>query len=325
MSASSAGGVHGGRRSAPGATAVTIVAHALALALAGCGLGAGPAPSAVHLTVTRDFGAVVMRSFGAPRVVGQETVMSLLMRNATVATRYSGGFVQSIDGLSGGHEEGQPVDWFYYVNGVEAPQGAAATNVHPGDHIWWDHHDWSQTDSVPAVVGSFPEPFLNGLDGERLPVRVECALVAGYACRTVTARLRAAGVPAAIAALGGGGGASQTLRVAVAPWTVVEGDPSVQGIEQGPSASGVYARFSANGDTLTLLDQNGHATRTLGAGAGLIAATRSGEEAPVWVVTGTDAAGVNAAAGAFDEGSLANRFAVAATSAETFALPEASS
>jgi hypothetical protein len=305
------------RRSLAGA----LLSLSIALALAGCGLGAGPAPSAVSLTVTRDFGATVLRSFTAPRVVGQETVMSLLMRNATVGTRYSGGFVQSIDGLSGGHEGWEPVDWFYYVNGVEAPQGAAATNVHPGDHIWWDRHDWSQTDDVPAVVGSFPEPFLNGMEGKRLPVRVECAVVAGYACRTVTARLRAVGVPAAIAALGGGGGESQTLRVAVAPWTAVDGDSSVQGIEHGPRTSGVYARFAADGSTLTLLDQTGHPTRTLAAGAGLIAATRSGEEAPVWVVTGTDAAGVNAAAGAFDAGSLDNRFALAVSPAGKFPLP----
>ena len=89
--------------------------------------------------------------------------MSLLIRNARVVTRYSGGFVQSIDGVSGGRERGRPVDWFYYVNGSEAPLGAAATVVHPGDHIWWDRHDWSQTDHVPAVVGSFPEPFVNGI------------------------------------------------------------------------------------------------------------------------------------------------------------------
>ena len=326
MSASSGGGGLGGRpfgRGRPFAMAGAAVTIAVgAPALSGCGLGAGPAPSAVHLTVTRDFGSAVVRSFSAPRVQGQETVMSLLARNATVSTRYSGGFVQSIDGLSGGQEGGQPVDWFYYVNGVEAPEGAAATNVHPGDHIWWDHHDWSQTDDVPAVVGSFPEPFLNGLNGKRLPVRVECANVSGYACRTVTARLRALGVPAAIAAIGGGGGESQTLRVAVAPWTEVEGDPSDHGIELGPRSSGVYARFSADGGTLTLLDQNGRSTRVLGAGAGLIAATGSGEDAPVWVVTGTDAAGVNLAAGLFDEKALDNRFAVAATSAGAIALPQ---
>jgi Domain of unknown function (DUF4430) len=308
---------------------VAVTVMVAAPALSGCGLGAGPAPSAVHLTVTRDFGAAVVRSFGAPRVQGQETVMRLLMRNTTVSTRYSGGFVQSIEGLSSGQEAGEPVDWFYYVNGVEAPQGAAATNVHPGDHIWWDRHDWSQTDGVPAVVGSFPEPFLNGLEGKRLPVRVECAVVGGYACRTVTARLRAVGVPAAIAAIGSGGGASHTLRVEVAPWTAVAGDPSVQGIEQGPRSSGVYARFSADGRMLTLLDQNGRSTRVLGAGAGLIAATRggegapSGEGAPVWVVTGTDAAGVSAAAGAFQQDRLENRFALAVSPAGAYALPEA--
>ena len=108
--------------------------------------------------------------------------------------------MQSIDGLAGGQEDGRPVDWFYYVNGIEAPQGGAATNVLPGDHIWWDRHDWSQTEDVPAVVGSFPEPFLNGIEGKRLPVRLECESVAGYACRTINQRLLALGVPAAISA-----------------------------------------------------------------------------------------------------------------------------
>jgi hypothetical protein len=295
-----------------------------ALAAAGCGLGAGPAPSAVHLTVTREFGATVVRSFTAPRVKGQETVMSLLMRNAKVGTRFGGGFVQSVNGVSGAQEGGEPVDWFYYVNGIEASKGAASTNVHPGDHIWWDRHDWSQTDDVPAVVGSFPEPFLNGIEGKRLPVRVECAAVSGYACQTVTQRLRALGAPAAIAAIGSGGGAEHTLRVAVAPWTAVEGDPEVEGIERGPRSSGVYARFSRDGRTLTVLNQDGRTTRTLTTGAGLIAATSTGEEAPVWVVSGTDAEGVNSAARVFDSATLQNRFAVAVSGAGVLALPEAS-
>ena len=174
-------------------------------ACAGCGLGAGKAPGGVQLTVTRDFGARVLGRAGAPQVQGAETVMSLLLRNDKVTTKYGGGFVQSIDGLSGGQEAGgDPLDWFYYVNGVEAPKGAAATNVHPGDHVWWDLHDWSQTDDVPAVVGSFPEPFLNGVEGKRLPVRVECAQAQSEPCRTVIARLRALGVPAAVAAIGSG-------------------------------------------------------------------------------------------------------------------------
>ncbi len=291
-----------------------------ALALSGCGLGAGPAPSAVQLVVTRDFGSRVLGRTGALKVKGQETVMSLLMRNYPVTTRYGGGFVQSIDGLSGGQEAGEPVDWFFYVNGVEASKGAAATNVHPGDHIWWDRHDWSQTEDVPAVVGSFPEPFLNGIEGKRFPVRIECADVAGFACRTVTARLRAFDVPAAIAAIGGGG-APETLRVLVGPWADVAGDLDAQSIDGVPGASGIYARFSANGRTLTLLDQNGRVVRTLLAGAGLIAATRRAEDAPVWVVTGTDGTGVELAARAFDEATLQDRFAVALVPGGALPLP----
>jgi Domain of unknown function (DUF4430) len=295
-------------------TGVTVlVAAIVAATVAGCGLGAGPVPTGVHLTVTRDFGARVLGQASAPKVQGAETVMSLLLRNDKVATKYGGGFVENIDGLSGGQEAGgDPLDWFYYVNGIEAPKGAAATNVHPGDHVWWDLHDWSQTDDIPAVVGSFPEPFLNGVEGKRLPVRVECAQAQSDPCRTVIARLRALGVPAAVAAIGSGA-EPDALQVVVGSWTAVHGDPSVLSIERGPPASGVYARFAANGQTLTLLDGSGHATDTLTAGAGLIAATKDVESAIVWVVTGTDEAGVRRASQAFDTSSLQDRFALALT------------
>ena len=187
-----------------GSPLVLALAVLAATASAGCGIGAGKAPSGVQLSVTRDFGAVALGSWSAPRVRGEETVMSFLARNAKVSTRYGGGFVQSIDGVGGGRAGGRPVDWFYYVNGVEAGRGAAATRLHGGERIWWDRHDWSQTDHIPAVVGSFPEPFRHGIGGKRLPVRVECESVAGVACRTVVSRLRARGVPAAVAALGTG-------------------------------------------------------------------------------------------------------------------------
>ena len=294
---------------------------ALALLAGGCGLGAGKAPSAVGLVVTRDFGATAMHSWGAPKVRGEETVMSLLTRNATVSTRYGGGFVQSIDGISGGQHAGHSADWFYYVNGLEAPKGAASTTVHPGDHIWWDWHDWSATDDIRAVVGSYPQPFLNGIDGKRLPVRVECASVEGRACQTVTERLRAQHVPAAVAALGSGAGAAHTLRVAVGTWREIAGVSDVGELRSGPSTSGVYARFSASGATLSLLDEAGRTTQTLTSGAGLIAATRSGEDAPVWAVTGTDDAGVTRAADSLDSATLADRFAVAIAAGGPLALP----
>jgi hypothetical protein len=293
----------------------------LAAALAGCGLGAGRTPGAVQLTVTSDFGARVMPRSGTLKLSGEETVMSLLTRNYRVGTRYGGGFVQSIGGLAGDSTAGRPVDWFYYVNGVQAPKGAAATNVHPGDRVWWDRHDWSQAEEVPAVVGSFPAPFLDGFGGKRYPLRVECADVAGAACTSVRARLRALGLPVALAGIAGPA-APQTLRVLVGTWAQLAGAVGARALQHGPRTSGVYARFSADGGTLTPLGQDGTGRSALGSGTGLIAATRENEDAPIWVVTGTDDPGVALAARSFDEQSLRGRFAVAVTAAGEIRLPE---
>ncbi len=300
---------------------MSCVAALLALALAGCGLGAGPTPSAVKLVVTSGFGAHVLRAAGALKVRGQETAMSLLQRNYAVATSDGGGFVESVDGLSAGQEAGQSVDWFYYVNGVEATRGADATTGQSGDRIWWDRHDWSQTETVPAVVGSFPEPFLNGIEGKRLPVRVECASVAGYACRTVAARLHALHIAASTTTVARAG-APRSLRVLVAPWADIASDLGAQDLERGPRASGVYARFANGGRELTLLDRAGASVQALGGGAGLIAATRAAQDPPVWLVTGTDGEGVELAARAFDQHTLQNRFAVAVGPAGAIALPD---
>lgn len=280
------------------------------LALAGCGLGPGPTPGGVRLAVSEGFGAHVLGASSSPNIKGEETVMSLLMRNYSVKTRYGGGFVESIDGHSGGTQGGEPSDWFYYVNGVEAPKGAAETNVDTGERIWWDLHDWGQTDEIPAVVGSYPEPFVNGIEGKRYPLREECAEPSGAACATVRKRLTALGVPVALAAVSSEE-EQLTLRVVVGLYASLGDSLSVHDVGQGPRYSGVYVRFSSGGSRLTLLDGAGRTVRTLGPGAGLVAATRYGEQAPVWLITGTNTAGVNLAANALSESALRNRFALA--------------
>lgn len=293
-----------------------------ALALGGCGLAAGRAPTAVSLLVTDNYGERVLQRSGGLHAGAHETAMSLLMRNGSVGTRPGGTSVASIDGVSSGLEKSAPLDWYYYVNGIRADENAAATKLHPGDHIWWDRHS-SRAGQAPAVVGSFPEPFLSGLGGTRWPVRVECAQATGPACRKVVDRLRSAGVPAAVAALGAGSGA-KTLTVIVAQWAKISGYPALASVAQGPHVSGVYAQFSGDGRTLTLLDPAGRPSRTLVADAGLIAATRHGTDAPVWVVTGTDEAGVELAAGAFDEATLLHRFALAVSTTGAQSLPDTS-
>ena len=61
--------------------------------------------------------------------------------------------------------------------------------------------------------------------------------------------------------------------------------------------------------------------RRLGAGTGLIAATGEHEQQTTWVVTGTDAAGMLAAARALDAGTLSHRFALAVGPSLTLPLP----
>ncbi|HWE32931.1 MAG TPA: DUF4430 domain-containing protein [Solirubrobacteraceae bacterium] len=282
-----------------------VAAAAIAAAITGCGLGAGPGTGRASLTITQSFGSKQIGSTTTAHVPGSETVMRMLERRFNVSTRYGGGFVESINGHSGTSLRN---DWFYYVNGIEATSGAATTTVHHGDRVWWDLHDWTVTDTVPAVVGSFPEPFLNGTGGKRYPVTLECANDVQAACERVGSELKAVGVPSAPQLLGTGSG-TDSIAVVVGTWADVRGEIAGALIGNGPKTSGVYVRF-VNG-ALQLLNPRGQTVRTLRTGAGLIAATSENQSAPTWLVTGTDAAGVNAAAHELTPAALHDHFALA--------------
>jgi len=291
---------------------IALVALALLLAagLAGCGIGAGESGTEARVLVTRDFGARQLGGQIAQDLPSSETVMRLTERSFDVKTRYGGGFVQSIDGLAGGREDGRPVDWFFYVNGIESAVGSADVELHDGDRIWWDRRDWGATPHVPAVVGSFPEPFAHGAEGKRYPVVLECADDSEEACKTVSERLGAVGAIAARQTPGTGVG-GRTLRVLVGRWRELRADQALAQIDRGPAASGVFAHFIDDGTAIELFDAKGDPISEIHEGAGLVAATRLEQQAPTWVITGTDAVGVMAAARALDERTLRRRFAVA--------------
>ncbi len=295
-------------------------ALALAAGASGCGLGPGRATGGASLVVTRDFGRTTVGRATARRIAGSDTVMRFLARSFRVQTRYGGGFVQSIDGLAGSARGARRIDWFYYVNGIEAGRGASATRLHPGDRVWWDRHDWAAAMSIPAVVGSFPEPFRSGSAGRRLPVTLGCSAAAARACDDVARALAGVGVPAGRSSVGVGS-SRHTLRVLVGPWASLRSDPMARRLEQGPQVSGVFARPVLGGRGLALLDAGGAVKRELSGGAGLIAATGGADQQPTWLVTGTDVGGVLAAARAFDQRHLQRRFALALGGGRSIALP----
>jgi hypothetical protein len=301
-----------GRRCTAVATALLLAAL---LATAGCGLGPGEEVGSVELTVTRDFGAepMVERTLEARE---SDTVMRVLEGAAEIETRYGGGYVSAIDGVAEGRSGGRPHDWFYFVDGVEAPIGAAERSLRGGERIWWDHRDWSASNRVPAVVGSWPAPFSDGYEGRWRPVAVVCE-GGGDACEEVRAALAAEGVEVAAAAPKG------AIRVLVGPWARLRDDPAAAQIESGPQESGVYAVFgaAAGGYELRGLDAGGEEARRFGPAAGLVAATRRLEAPPTWVVTGAGAAGVRAAAELLGEGSLRDHYAVVTEDGREEPLP----
>jgi hypothetical protein len=293
---------------------------ALALAAGGCGFGPGEAKKGpAQLRVTRDFGRTGLHVNASKDSVREsDTVMRFLQAEAKVTTRYGGAFVQSIDGLAG--NQGAEHDWFYYVNGSEASVGAADYKLAPGDVVQWDYHDWHATQHIPAIVGAYPQPFVHGLKGKRLPVRLECEDDSSTACKTVGDALDKEGATVTNSAIGAPA-SDQTLRVIVARFGAAKQVRAAKALTLGPATSGVYARFDDAGTKLTLLDASGRASRAAPAGTGLVAATQQPSQAITWLVTGVDAAGVERAARALNENALRNAFAVAATPTAVVRLP----
>lgn len=293
-----------GRRGTAVATALLLAA----LAAAGCGLGPGADVGDVQLTVTREFGAlpVLDRSLAAKE---SDSVMRLLEGEADVETRYGGGYVHAIDGVAEEQRGGDPYDWFFYVDGVESQIGAAEYELEGGERVWWDYRNWSATNHVPAVVGSWPAPF----EGADQPVRVECE--GGEAsCNEVRESLESEGATVASEE------PEKAIRVLVGTWDRLRSDPTARLIENGPAESGVFADLSAGG-TLVGLDEGGEPDRTFAPDTGLVAATSRYGGPPVWVVTRATPTAVRAAAEALDAEHLRDHYAVAIENGKSTPLP----
>lgn len=285
---------------------------------AGCGFGEGEdlEGDPAEIRVTRDFGADTLASNRFGEVHEGDTVMRLLRSRHEIDTRYGDRFVQAIDGLSGSPGSA-PRDWFYFVNGIWADRSAADFDVHPGDVVQWDHRRWDGA-NVLAIVGAYPEPFVHGTDGKRIPVRVECERDDSDPCREVKRRLADDGVTASGAPLGATAG-DEVLRVVVGRWDAVRKVQVLSLLGEDAGRSGVFARF--RGDRLELLEASGSRARTAPPGTGLVAATRFPGQLPVWAVTGVDDAGVGRAAEALEPRVLRDAFAVAATPDGPLDLP----
>jgi hypothetical protein len=288
-----------------------------ALALAGCGVGTAPHSSGASLQVTRDFGAVAVAGGSQHSVPAGETALTLL-QHGDPNVRSSHGRVQAIDDLAGAPGRA----WSLFVNGIAPVTKPGKTLLNAGDSVWFDLRATAAAALVPAVVGQYPEPFTTGIGGQAYPTVLDCSADTAAACQVVSTAMNKVGVKVSDQALGGGSG-QDSLALVVGTFADLRGVIAEELLQGGPSKSGVYARLvGAQGQVLELLNGGGQVVQTLRGSVGLIAASEQQSlNAPTWLITGTDVAGVQAAASALNQRALRDHYAVAVSRGKVIPLP----
>jgi hypothetical protein len=285
--------------------------------------------STVRIVATRDFGQELM--FDERRELSPgSSAMAALQKVAEVETDYGGGFVDAIDGVHSGFTGSQKTkrDWFIYINGIQSNVGALDYTLQPGDVEHWDYHDWGFQQSIPAVIGDFPEPFRHGFDGRKRPT------VVVYSANLMkeAEELKDGLVSLGVSDIGITSAGGLTLSEKEASNLVLLGTADnelILELNRNWKKLGLFAYFEDG--NLVALDARGEIAGTYSAAAGLIQATQNpwnpngtgACENVVWMVTGTDEEGVKAAIDAVlnQPAQLQYAFAAVIDSGEIIRIP----
>jgi len=283
------------------------------------------ADSTTALRITRGFGRKLLWSDDDVPLHERETVLRQLEDEHSVGLGDTGRFVTAIDGLRGGFDMAQPHGWATNVNGIETDVLPRDYELSAGDMVQWDYRDWFVTLDVRATVGAFPRTFTRGVFGRRFPVEVTCVPRRSPSCQRVKDALRDAGVRIDGRLAPGTppprAGEPRRAHVLVGEWRDLRDRRWPSRVDEGPSSSGIFARFPPDVRSMRLLDWNAHYVRSSGAGTGLVGAMRPTEEDLLWMVTGVDETGVERAARALRPDALRDAFAVAVTADGVEKLP----
>jgi len=264
-------------------------------------VAAEPTAPTVRLIVTRDFGAELLFDETIELSPGT-SAMEALQETADVETSYGGGFVDAIDGVSSAFtgDHTAKSDWFFSVNGIQSNVGALDYKLQPGDIEQWDFHDWSFRKFIPASIGTFPGPFLNGFRGKINPTIIAPSDSLAKPARQLADRLIELGVPDVRLIdideiTDTDRGKSNLILIGT-----IENE-LISEMNENWKKLGFFARFE-NGD-LIVHGTNGEPEASYDTGTGLIQATQNPWnpngigicENVAWMVTGTDASGVESA------------------------------
>ncbi|HEX3010888.1 MAG TPA: DUF4430 domain-containing protein [Syntrophomonadaceae bacterium] len=281
----------------------------------------------VTLMITRDFGKQVL--FKKEVTIGSKsTVIDVLKNNIAVTTGYGGSYVKSIKGLESHSAgiSGHRWDWFYYINGICADTGAGDYVLRPGEAVWWDYHEWSSTGFVnSAVIGSYPEPFTSGYRGKVAAAVIMSSRENAPTAANLEKALKTRGVVSVSIT-----GLSNDLlqkrpgpAILIGTWNELKDLEYMDKLNSNYRKTGLGAHLTEN--SIELLDSSGSPSRTLNGSAGIITAisTGLGDANPLWVIAGTDQAGLQEAADILTSrpGNILGMYSAAVYAGEIIRLP----
>ena len=252
----------------------------------------------VRVVTTQNFGQELMFD-ETLEVLPGTSAMAALIKVAEVETAYGGGFVNAINGVRSGSTGSQSMkmDWFFYVNGIQASIGALDYELYDGDIQHWDFRDWSFHHFIPAIVGDFPEPFRHGYGGKTSPTIIVYANGLRGDAEDLENRLAQLSIgDVSIKRLSE---LSENEKESCNLLLLGTMDcQHISELNQVWNRLGFFAYFK-NGNIVTL-NPEGEVAAEYGAGVGLIQATQNpwnpkgigACESVVWLVSGTDEAGV---------------------------------
>ena len=260
-----------------------------------------PGTITVRVVTTRDFGQELI--FDETLEVAPDTsAMAALIQVAEVETTYGGGFVNAINEVRSGYAGSQKskADWFFYVNGIQSNVGALDYKLHDGDVQRWDFHDWSFRHFIPAIIDGFPSAFRNGFGGEVRPTLIVYQDNMGRLAEKLEKDLVQLAVnDVGVRSLGeltdSEKESSNLLLICLPDHSLISE------LNQNWQRLGFFAYFENS--NLVVLDTGGELTAKFGDGTGLIQATQNpwntkgigACENVVWMISGTDEAGVESA------------------------------
>jgi len=261
-----------------------------------------PAKAKATVVVTQDFGRDLILEQKI-EIEADTNAMAALQMVADVETKYGGGFVSSINGISSEYEGAgkSKKDWFYYINGIASNIGARDYILRDGDVEHWDFRVWSYHQLIPAIISDFPQPFQSGYLDKLKPTSVVYEEAFSAEAEALAKKLAGYGVTEVSAIRcdllsDEAKGNSNLIIIAVPDNTLISE------LNNAHKKLGLYAYFEQN--TLIALDAEGNISGKFVNGCGLIQATQnpwnpkgvgSGENV-AWMVTGMDANGVRSAA-----------------------------